>query len=219
MSLNRLETDSRRLTKFFLICGMVFAPLFFAVVFTQYFTRAGADIRQAPLSLLSLGDLGWIQIANFIITGLLALACAIGIRRALAGNAGGTWGPLLIAASGLGLILAGIFHPDPSYGFPPGTPAGAAATMSGHATIHQTGFFIVVISLIAACFVFSRGFRSRVQNKWGIYSIATGIVAPVLIIVGFTTNTIWAITCAAVITFGWLSVVAGRLRADLNKVS
>lgn len=72
------------------------------MVIVQSFTRAGFDLRQVPLSLLSLGDLGWIQIANFIITGLLALACAIGIRRAFAGSKGGTWGPLLIATCGLG---------------------------------------------------------------------------------------------------------------------
>ena len=44
-------------------------------------------MRQAlsphPLSLLSLGDLGWIQIANFVVTGLLVTACAIGMRRVL----------------------------------------------------------------------------------------------------------------------------------------
>ncbi len=80
------------LTKILLICGTISGPLFIVVVLTQFFTRDGADIHRLPLSLLSLGDLGWIQIANFIITGLLALACAVGIRRVLAGSKSGTWG-------------------------------------------------------------------------------------------------------------------------------
>ena len=96
MSSYRLGTASRKLTNGLLICDIILAPLFFAVVFIQSFTRPGFDIRRTPLSLLSLGDLGWIQIANFIIAGLLALACVMGIRRALAGSKGGTWGPLLI---------------------------------------------------------------------------------------------------------------------------
>jgi Protein of unknown function (DUF998) len=217
MSSYRPGTDSRKLTQSLLICGITIAPLFFAVVIIQSFTRAGFDIRRAPLSLLSLGDLRWIQIANFIITGLLALACAIGIRRALAGSKGGTWGPLLIATYGLGLILAGTFHPDSGYGFPPNAPAGALATMSGHATVHYVAFAIVVISLIAACFVFFRTFRSLGQHGWSIYSVATGIIAPVLLGVGFTTNTILALTVMAAIAFGWLSAVAARLYAELQQ--
>lgn len=217
MSSYRPGTDSRKLTQGLLICGITIAPLFFAVVIIQFFTRVGFDVRRTPISLLSLGDLGGIQIANFIVTGLLALACAIGIRRALAGSKGGTWGPLLIALYGLGLILAGTFHPDPGYGFPPGAPAGALPTMSGHATVHYVAFAIVVISLIAACFVFFRRFRAQGQNGWSIYSVATGIVTPVLMVVGFTTNTILALTVMAAIAFGWLSVVAARLHAELQE--
>jgi hypothetical protein len=44
---------------------------------------SGVDLSRHPLSLLSLGDLGWIQIANFVVTGVLYVACAVGMRRAL----------------------------------------------------------------------------------------------------------------------------------------
>ncbi len=209
------KTDSHKLTRGLLICGIALAPLFCAVLIIQFFIRAGFDIRRTPISLLSLGDLGWIQIANFIVTGLLAITCAVGIRRAWVGSKGGTLGPLLIATYGLGLVLAGIFHPDPGYGFPPGTPAGAAAAMSGHAMLHNIAFLIVMVSLIAACFVFSRGFRSRGQSGWDTYSVATGILAPVLIAAGIATNTILLITALPVVAFGWVSVIAARLRADL----
>ena len=53
---------------------------FFAIVFVQAFTKAGFDLRRAPLSLLSLGDFGWIQSADFVGAGLLGLACAAGVR-------------------------------------------------------------------------------------------------------------------------------------------
>jgi hypothetical protein len=51
--------------------------------------------------LLSLGDLGWIQIANFVVTGALFVACAVGLRRVLHPGRAGTWGPRLVGASAL----------------------------------------------------------------------------------------------------------------------
>jgi hypothetical membrane protein len=84
--------------KFLLACGLALGPLFYVVVVAQILTRSGFDIRRHPISVLSLGEAGWIQIANFIVTGLLAIACSVGMKRALRGAAGGTWGPLLIAS-------------------------------------------------------------------------------------------------------------------------
>ena len=54
-----------------LACGAVAGPLFIVVGLTQALTRAGFDPVKHPLSLLSVGDLGWIQITNFVVTGLL----------------------------------------------------------------------------------------------------------------------------------------------------
>ena len=208
--------NSNRLTKGLLICGVASAPLFFTVFFIQAFTRQGYDIRRVPISLLSLGELGWIQITNFLIAGLLTLACSWGVRKALADRKGKTWGPLLIAACGVGLLLAGIFHPDPELGFPPGAPAGLTPP-SVQMIIHQSAFFIVVLSTISACFVFLKAFRARGQIGWGRYSATTGIVSLVLLTFGFATETIIAITTMAVISLGWVSAIAGRLCADLKE--
>ena len=97
---------------------MLAGPLFVLVAAAQVLTRDGFDITRQPLSLLSLGDNGWIQIANFIVSGVLVLAFAVGLRRTLASGRGRTWGPVLIGGYGAGLVVAGIFTPDPSQGFP-----------------------------------------------------------------------------------------------------
>jgi Protein of unknown function (DUF998) len=117
---NGCASTSNSVPDFLLVCGVALGPLFYVVVVLQILTRTGFDIRRHPLSLLSLGDAGWIQIANFILTGLLAVACSVGVRRALRNAACGTWGPLLIATYGLGMIVAGLFPPDQLLGFPPG---------------------------------------------------------------------------------------------------
>jgi len=60
-----------------------------------------------------------------IVTGMLVVASALGMRSALADGPGSTWAAWLIGLYGVGLIGAGIFAADPAYGFPPGTPADA----------------------------------------------------------------------------------------------
>jgi hypothetical protein len=72
----------------------------------QMLVRDGFDIRRHALSLLTNGNLGWIQILNFVLTGLLVIAGAFGMRRALRWGRGRTWGPLLLGVHGLGLIGA-----------------------------------------------------------------------------------------------------------------
>jgi Protein of unknown function (DUF998) len=83
-----------------LACGAVAGPLYVGVALLQVLTRDGFDLRRHPLSLLSLGDLGWVQIANFVVSGLLAIAFAVGSRRVLHPGRAGTWGPLLLGLYG-----------------------------------------------------------------------------------------------------------------------
>ncbi len=55
--------------------------VFLSVGLAQAATRDGFDLRKHPLSLLSLGDLGWIQITNFVVSGLLLVAFGVGVAR------------------------------------------------------------------------------------------------------------------------------------------
>ncbi len=209
--------DSIKWTKALLAAGVVSGPLFYIVAIIQMFIRPGFDIRHHAISLLSLGDLGWIQIANFIVTGLLAILYAIGLRQVLRGGKGGTWGPLLIGAYGVGLVIGGIFHPDLGLGFPAGAPAGMPTTMSGHAMIHTFAFYVAFLSLIVACFVFARRFASLGEWGWASYCAASGVLAPVLIAVGSSNPSLVGliIAIAGAIAFGWVSVMAARLIVEL----
>jgi hypothetical membrane protein len=216
---NTGEQTSIKLTKALLACGIATGPLFYILALIQMPLRSGFDIRRHAISLLSLGDLGWIQIASFIVTGLLALLCAVGMRRLLRSSQGGTWGPILIGIYGVGLILGGIFHPDPGLGFPAGAPAGMPASMSPHATVHTLGFFTAFLSLIVACFVFARRFASLGQRRWAIYCAVSGVVATLLIFLGTSNPSLVGviIAFAGVIAFGWVSVIAAKLRTELHE--
>jgi hypothetical membrane protein len=210
------STAASTLTKALLACGIVSGPLFYVLAIVQMAIRPGFDLRRHAISLLSLGDLGWIQITNFAVTGVLFILCAIGLRRRLQGGIGGTWGPALIGVCGLAAATAAIFHPDPGLSFPPGAPAGMPATMSWHATLHMLAFCTAFLSLIAACFVFLRRFTSQGRRGWGIYCVATGIVSPILIILGMS-NKNWVGVFMAIgvgVAFAWVSAIAARFATE-----
>ena len=158
------------LTRALLVCGIVAGPIYVAVGVVEMLTRTGFDLRRHSLSLLSNGDLGWVNMTLFVAIGVLVLAGAIGMRRALRGGRAGLWAPMLLGVYGLGLIGAGLFTADPAFGFPPGTPADANA-VSWHGLLHFVCGGLGFIALIAACFVFARRFAALGQREWAWYSV------------------------------------------------
>ena len=199
-------------------CGVVIAPLFYLVVGAQMLTRRGFDITRHPLSLLALGDAGWIQVANFLVVGSLAILCGLGLRKALAANTGGTWGPLLIATYGIGMIIAGLSTADPLPGFPPGVVSEISPRQSGHAIGHGLGFLIAFVSLISACFVFARRFRLRGDRGWSLYSTVTGVVTLMLIVMGMAIQPVASLSFFAVgiVAFGWVGAVSAKMLHDVR---
>ena len=169
------RSSHRKLTNALLVCGMIAGPFYILVGLIQALTRPGFDLLRHDLSLLANGNLGWIQITNLVLTGLLVGAFALGLRRALPAGPGRTWGPILLGVYGLGLIGAGFFTADPAFGFPPGTPANAH-TISWHGLLHIVTAGIGFLALIAACFVLARRFASRREWGWAASSLATGVV-------------------------------------------
>jgi hypothetical protein len=166
-----LSTNSG-ITKAFLVCGVIAGPLFTVAWIVEGATRANYDPLRYPISSLSIGDAGWMQIATFIITGLLVLAFAIGLRSAL-GSSGSVWGPALVGLAGIGLIGAGIFVTDPLNGYPPGTPL-IPTERTIHGILHDLFGIPFFLGLPITGFVFARRFARRGQRGWAAYSAISG---------------------------------------------
>jgi hypothetical protein len=198
-----------------LACGILAGPLFVAVGLLQALVRDGFDLGRHPLSLLSLGGLGWIQIANFVVTGGLYLACAVGIRGVLHPGRGGTWGPLLVGGLGVGLIIAGVFVTDAGAGFPPGAPAGAPERLSWHGILHEVGFIVAFLSSTAACLVFARRFATRRHWGWVAAGGAAALAALVLTLWPDPGGISVRLVLASAILFGFVAAVAARLATEL----
>jgi hypothetical protein len=205
-----------------LACGVAAGPIFVVVGLVEAFTRQGFDLGRHSLSLLANGDLGWIHVTMMVVTGLLTIAGAIGLRRALTNGGGRTWGPILVGVYGAGLVVAGLLTADPALGFPPGTPAGPPATYSWHGIGHLVAGGIGFLCLIVGCMVFARRFASQGERGWAAYSVATGVI----FLAGFVgiasgNQVAWvnlAFGTAAVIAWAWISVVCARTRRSVDTV-
>jgi hypothetical protein len=127
----------------------------------QAVTRPGFNLTRDAASLLDNGSWGWIQVLNFIVTGLLLIAAGVGLRRTLTTGRGSRWAPRLLIIAGAGLAGGGVFHPDPSNGFPPGTPPGASAVSDWHGMLHQICGSAAFLALIALCVVLGRRLASN----------------------------------------------------------
>jgi Protein of unknown function (DUF998) len=208
------ETTTK-VTRALLACGVVAGLLFVVVAALQVLSRDGFDLARHPLSLLSLGELGWIQITNFVVTGLLAVAFAVGLRRVLHPGRGGTWGPLLLGLFGVGLIAGGVFVADPALGFPPGAPAGIPDRLSWHAILHAIAPPLAFLSLVVACFVLVRRFAVLGQRGWAAYSAATGVACLALTAWPGQNGLSVRLAVALAIGWAWVSVLAARLLTEL----
>jgi uncharacterized protein DUF998 len=206
-----LQSMTRPLTRRLLLCGAIAGPVFIVTVLIQDYTRPGFIPRLYLLSLLSLGDWGWVQIVNFVLAGLLNLLYAAGLWRRLHPGPAGTWGPLLIGAYGLGLVAVGVFTTDPVNGFPPG--ASKPAQPSWHGAIHALGGLFIFMILAAALTVFARFFLARIERWWAFYCLASAILLLLIFFGSFTNPALTPGLLRLGVLVGWMgvSVIAIKL--------
>jgi len=160
-------------TALLLRLGALSAPLFIVMFFLAGSMHPDYNWLRYPISSLSIGPLGWMQILNFVIAGSLMILLALGLRRSFdARSRGALWGPLLVALAGLGLVGAGIFVSDPLFGYPPSLPL-VLKQFTWHGHLHDLFSMFMFAGLPAACFVFWRRFAALGERGWATYSLMT----------------------------------------------
>jgi hypothetical membrane protein len=204
-------TPEDRVTRSLLGYGVIAGPIYVATSLIQAFTRDGFDLGRHEWSLLANGKHGWIQVADFIVTGLMVIAFAMGLRRALTPGPGARWAARLTAGYGVGLIAAGIFRADPALGFPVGTADGSTP-VSWHGMLHFAAAGVGFTCLAVACFVVARRYSAERRRGWAIGSRLIGG----LFLAGFATVAAGggarianlAFTAAVILVWAWISAVA-----------
>jgi hypothetical membrane protein len=192
--------------------GVVAGPVYAGVSVAQALTRDGFDLSRHEWSLLANGPGGWVQVANFIVTGLMVTAAAIGYSRAMTTGAAARWVPRLLAVYGVALVAAGVFRADPMNGFPVGTPAGPPTPPSVHGMLHLVSAGIGFLALVAATCLFALRFRRAGRHGHAVFAAVTGagfLVAFAAVARGSTAPALnIALTAAIILTWIWLSVTS-----------
>ena len=162
--------NNRRL----LSCGVVAGPIFVVTLLAEGAVRADYDALRHPVSSLALGPRGWVQVANFTVTGVLYLAFAIGLSRAPR-TLVRTWvEPILVGAVAVGLIGAGMFATDPLSGYPSGTP-NALTDRTTEGALHDLFSAPTFLGLPAAALLFAWSFRTD-DHRWAGYSAGSAVI-------------------------------------------
>lgn len=153
-----------------LVCGVIGAPVNIAVFTVEGALRPGYSPIRDYTSFLSLGPDGWINVANFIVFGVLMTAFAAGVTTVIRTGPAAPAGPILLGVSGIGMMAAGLFVAD---------AASSAATT--HGSLHIAASVLVLAAMTAACFVFA-GHYQLVPNgtPFARYCRVTGVAFAVL---------------------------------------
>jgi hypothetical protein len=203
-----------KITRSMLGYGVIAGPIYLVTYLVQGLVRDGFDFTLHAASLLTAGPYGWIQVANFIVTGAMVVVAAIGLHRSMPSGRGRTWGPLLLGVHGAGMVLGGIFRADPAFGFPVGTPDGPGE-VSWHGLVHFAAGGVGFLCFIAACFVFARRFSGLRERGWSVFSAVTGVVF-LAGFVGIASGSAGPVTtlpfvAAVVLSFVWLGTLSARM--------
>lgn len=182
--------------------GVLVGPFYLAVGLIQAFFRDGFDLTRHPLSLLANGPGGWIQTANFALSGLMVIAAAVGFARVLGPESRAVvW---FLAAFGASMLVAAVFRADPMDGFPIGTPAGTPASISTSGMVHLIAGMLGFIALAVSCFCAAAAMSRRHARSLARLSVLCGLA----IVLGFFSGAVFSGSAAATLGL-WFSVIVG----------
>lgn len=201
-----------------LCCGAAAGPLFVSVFSIEGARRSDYKPLRHPVSSLSLGPRGWVQAANFAVTGLLYVAGAAGLARSPGQAVGGRIAAAALGAAGLGLLGSAVFRTDPVSGYPPGTPD-TPAQVTATGTVHNIAAGPIFLGIPAATLACAWQLHRSDRPGWAAYSAATGasmITSTGLFGAGFSQNPrlvnhAGLFQRAAIVTgFSWLTALSVR---------
>jgi hypothetical membrane protein len=180
-----------------LLLGGAGGAVSFVVVFlVNDAIKPGYEPMRDFVSEAAIGRGGWVQIANFLVTGVLLMASAVALSRTA-----GAWTGRLVGFVGAGLAAAGVFVSD--------------AVPHDHATWHGIAHNVVSVfvfgSLTLACFTAARW---RPTPGWRRYCGSTGVAVPVLFVAAGAvadTSGLWQ-RLTIVVGWSWLAVLELRAR-------
>jgi hypothetical protein len=206
--------------------GLVAGPLFIGSILIQGKTLHDYSSLRHPVSSLSLGPRGWMQIANFAVTGGLSLGFVVGLSHTLCTQIRTRVGPVLLGGAAIGILGAAAFPTDPVSGYPPGTPD-VPARPTALGKVHDLLSVSSFLSVPVAAFAFARAFGRHKERGWATYSAVSGLgmlSTFALASMGFSQKEVFVEIAGAlqrasiIIGFAWISSLAARALAGADEI-
>ena len=157
--------------------GVIAGPFYLVVGLILALTRPGFELSRDALSLLLIGDLGWLQWLNLVMSGVMAVVAATGLVRT---SGWPRTAAALVTTYGLCLVLSALFPPDATESFPPGAGGGEFST---HGVLHLVFGAVGFLSVGAAAFL-ARPWLARQRPGAARWSRIAGIVVIVAFLAG-----------------------------------
>ena len=173
----------RRTTDAQAVAGVVAAPLFVATFSAIGAFESDYDWRRDAVSLLALGRRGWLQRANFIVTGSLYATSALALCPFPQQGKQPRAVPWLVAAVGIGLIGSGVFNTDPVGEYRPNAPSDRAEDASGRlpsgstleGRLHNLFAIPIFVGIPIAGLVSAIAATRDKNYRWALYSTSSSI--------------------------------------------
>jgi hypothetical protein len=205
-------------TRRLLVGGVLAGPLYLVVGLAQAVLRDGFDLMRHPLSVLANGPSGWVQTANFVISGLLVVGAAVAISRAVRPRPVAL--SMFVAAFGAGMLVAAIFPADPVDGFPPGTPEGPPTSITTAGLIHFAAAALAFVSLGISCFLGARAMARLNARALMRLSLLSGLAVLLGFFGGIFSGVaagVLGIWFSVVVGWAWLSIVSLHLYRQVGR--
>src|SRR5262249_48532413 len=196
--------------------GMIGSVLFVVVFLLEDLLQPHFDWLGTSVSEHALSRYGWIQVASFIVVGLLFLAFARGVAGQFREGTSSKVGPGSLRLLGVCLLASGPLMTDPA----PTAAFSGRSTWHGtvHAVVGAIGFTLMPLS----CFVFYRRFRTDpTWQAFGYWTLVTclAIVLAIVLLKGAQLGLMSALLglfqrILLVSYFGWTFAFEVKLRSQ-----
>lgn len=175
--------------------GVVAGPFYLVFGLVLAVTRPGFDLGSDALSILLLGELGWLQATNLILSGLMVIVAAVGLSRTPGFS---RVAAVLVGVYGLGLIASAFAAPD--------RPGTGSASVSGvlHLVFGAVGFLALGVAALVAVAWFRRRSGASRPGTGAAWSLVAGVV----VLVAFAAGGALSGGPAGVLLL-WLAVLVG----------
>jgi hypothetical protein len=203
-----IETKRRAIIKVAALAGMVgpvlFGTVLLALTTLEYDFMLGigwhpfTDPADAWPSGLALGPYASLQVANFVVSGILLMLFAPGLHLGATNERASRIGPGLLFVAGMAMAMMG-FETDPIRRVGPRTL---------HGLIHDVAFVLFVVAMLGAVFLLWRRFET--DPRWrghARYTLATGVLAIMFLLLPGVAYYLFILTLLA-----WIERTAIRLQ-------